>query len=106
MTTILAAHASGGPGGGAAHAALEAIRAARPDLVITDYMMPLMNGVELADAVRLAYPNDPPPIILTSGAQAHIARRSAALFAAVFDKPFRMAGLLDKVRATTGPPTG
>ena len=91
---------------GNGRAALEAIRATRPDLVITDYMMPLMNGVELAEAVRLAYRDHPPPIILTSGAQAHIARRSTVLFAAVFDKPFRMAGLLDTVRAIAGPPTG
>lgn len=91
---------------GNGRAALEAIRTARPDLVITDYLMPLMNGVELAEAVRLAYRDDPPPIILTSGAQAHIARRSTALFAAVFDKPFRMAGLLDRVRAIAGPPDG
>ena len=85
------------------HAALAAIEGARPDLVITDYMMPRMNGVELADAIRLARPDDAPPIILTSGAQAHIARRVTGLFAAVFDKPFRVAAVLDRVRAIVGP---
>ena len=71
-------------------------------LVITDYMMPVMNGIELAEAIRAAAGPDAPPVILMSGAQAHIARQQSSLFAAVFDKPFRMAELVARIRGLIG----
>src|SRR3546814_3792414 len=50
-------------------AALRLVRERRPELVITDFMMPLMTGLELAEAIR----DDPAvsaiPILLVSGAQ-------------------------------------
>src|SRR3712207_5197512 len=70
--------------------ALEVLDKEVPALVLTDFMMPLMNGLELArtlksnpDWVRI-------PIILLSGAQGAIARAHPELFAAVYDKPFRI----------------
>ena len=71
-------------------------------LVITDYMMPAMNGIELAEAIRAAGGQGAPPVILMSGAQAHLGRRQSSLFAAVFDKPFRMAELVERIRGLTG----
>lgn len=54
----------GAPNGAAA---LEMLRLDRADLVITDWMMPVMNGAELCRALR-AHPtlNDIPVLVLTS----------------------------------------
>ncbi len=71
-------------------------------LVITDYLMPAMNGIELAEAIRAAKGADVLPVVLMSGAQAHLARRQSDLFAAVFDKPFRVAELVERIRGLIG----
>lgn len=44
--------------------ALEQARVLQPDLVLTDYSMPYMNGVELADAAISRYPDT--EVIVTS----------------------------------------
>jgi CheY-like chemotaxis protein len=49
--------------------ALELARQRRPDLIITDYMMPYLNGVALMQAVRAeaqAHGQSAPPIIMMS----------------------------------------
>jgi CheY-like chemotaxis protein len=78
--------------------ALAMIQADRPALVITDFMMPLMTGLELAQALKALPEYRDLPIILVSGAQGAIAREHHAFFAAVFDKPFQNHLLLDQVR--------
>lgn len=82
--------------------ALEAVEREAPALVITDYMMPLMNGIELAEAIRVGRGETAPPIILVSGAHAHIARSAGPLFAAVLDKPFRIAEIIERVHQLIG----
>ena len=78
-------------------AALRLVRERRPELVITDFMMPLMTGLELAEAIR----DDPAvsdiPILLVSGAQGMIARERADLFVDVLDKPYDNRVLIDLV---------
>jgi CheY-like chemotaxis protein len=76
--------------------ALDELERHKPSLVITDYMMPLMNGVEFAQQIRER--DEKLPIILISGAQSHIGRSSPELFAAVFDKPFDTPKLIAKVK--------
>ena len=80
--------------------ALEALKEKRVQLVITDYMMPVLNGEELVRAMR----DDPAlselPVILMSGAQA--SQGCPALFAAIFDKPFDMDKMIAKVRQLLG----
>lgn len=83
----------------AAHgaAALKLVRDLVPDLVITDFMMPLMTGLELAEAIKADSALQRIPIVLVSGAQGSIARSRDDLFDLVFDKPYAMDRLLAAV---------
>ncbi|MGF7187037.1 response regulator [Robbsia andropogonis] len=78
-------------------AALDLIKAVLPALVITDFMMPVMSGQELAEALK----SDPLfatiPVILASAVQSDQARKRQDLFDAVFDKPYRLPLLIDTV---------
>ncbi|MCP4204802.1 MAG: response regulator [bacterium] len=53
-------------------AALDQIEAARPDLVVTDLMMPGMDGLELVEAVRTRYA-DLPVLLVTAFGSGEIA---------------------------------
>ncbi|MCO5732175.1 response regulator [Rhizobium sp. SSA_523] len=83
----------------AAHgrAALAIIKGKAPDLVITDFMMPLMTGLELAQALRGDAELQQIPIILVSGAQGAIGRAHPDVFDAVLDKPYNEKTLLATV---------
>jgi DNA-binding response OmpR family regulator len=75
--------------------ALEAAKARWPALVITDLMMPRLNGVELIAALRAEAAADrhkpsPPVILLTA---AGTTRAHAAGADAVLHKPFDLADL-------------
>jgi DNA-binding response OmpR family regulator len=80
--------------------ALDALREKRVELVITDYMMPVLNGEELVVAIRKQPELSGLPVILMSGAQAN--QVSPELFDAVFDKPFDMDRMIAKVRELLG----
>jgi CheY-like chemotaxis protein len=75
--------------------ALDLIREERPDLLITDFMMPIMTGLELAEVIKADADLQDLPIVLVSGAQGSIARGRADLFGHVFDKPY----LIDQILA-------
>lgn len=53
-------------------AAIEAISQDRPDVVLMDYNMPLMNGLETARRM-LQFPNCPAIVLLTSNSSAEVA---------------------------------
>lgn len=80
-------------------AALTLIREKRPALVITDFMMPLMTGLELAQAMKNDETLSEIPVILTSGAQGGIGRAHPQMFDAVLDKPYEEANLISTVDA-------
>ncbi|MBV7562125.1 MULTISPECIES: PleD family two-component system response regulator [unclassified Pseudomonas] len=82
---------------------LEVLDRERPELVITDFMMPVMDGLEFARAVRARPDSAQLPIILMSGAQGSVGRASPELFAAVFDKPFDINQVIAKVKELIGP---
>lgn len=69
-----------------------------PDVLVTDFMMPMKTGLELTEAML----KDPAlcdiPAILTTGAQGSAARGRADLFDAVFDKPYNLERMVDVVR--------
>lgn len=68
-------------------AGLSLIGEVRPDVVITDFMMPVMTGLELARALRADPALAHIPLILLTAAQAEIGRRHPDLFDVVFEKP-------------------
>ena len=65
--------------------ALLAFRENKPDLVITDYSMPRLNGLQLAECIEKERPEC--PVILVSGFE-KIDGLELSLFAEVFQKPF------------------
>lgn len=81
---------------------LEILERDRPSLVITDFMMPVMDGLEFAKAIRNRPAFALTPILLMSGAQGRLGRNHPALFAEVFDKPFEIETVIRKVRKLLG----
>jgi DNA-binding NtrC family response regulator len=85
--------------------ALEAARLEAPDLLISDVMMPLLSGVELAIQVREHCPNC--KVLLFSGQAAtanllETARANGYNFDLLL-KPVHPADLLAKIRTLTDP---
>ncbi|MBA1242376.1 MULTISPECIES: response regulator [Pseudomonas] len=84
--------------------ALEVLDRERPSLVITDFMMPVMDGLEFAREVRKRPLFASLPLFLMSGAQGSIGRASPDLFAVVFDKPFDIEQVIREVVEFVGRP--
>jgi PAS domain S-box-containing protein len=81
--------------------ALDAIRTAAPDLVVSDVMMPRMTGLELVAALRAESRTAGVPVLLLSaraGEEASIEGLEAGADDYLF-KPFSAADLLARVRA-------
>lgn len=73
---------------------LDILESERPALVITDYMMPGMNGAEFALEIRSRVGFSLIPIVLITGGHAQRGRAATGLFAQVFEKPFKIAVLI------------
>lgn len=89
---------------GDGHDALARVRAARPDLVILDVMLPGQSGFDILTALR----SDPataalPVLMLTAKGQARDREAAARAGASRFmTKPFSNAEMLAEVRALVG----
>ena len=83
-----------------AREAIEKLRVAAYDLVITDITMPGVSGLELCELIRHNYPNTVVIVMSANGRELHelydaeVRRRGAFAFLA---KPFEKSGLLDIV---------
>lgn len=81
---------------------LQQLSLATPDLILTDYMMPHMNGLEMSSVIR----GDPAyarlPIVLTSAALPSQID-TGGLVDAVLYKPFDMDQLLHAIDNALGP---
>jgi CheY-like chemotaxis protein len=71
-----------------ARQALERLQDAAPELLVTDFMMPGMNGAQLADAVRERAGFERIPVLLISGAPESALRPYARSYDAFLRKPF------------------
>ena len=76
--------------------ALEILETTRPDIMLFDYAMPVMNGAELAKLAQRLWPDV--PIVFASG-HADTAQVEAALGgeAVILRKPFNMETLAQTV---------
>ena len=84
--------------------AMERMALERPRLVLTDYMMPAMNGPELVEAMRAHPTLADVPVVMMSSAPPHF--WSHLPCAALLPKPFRLKPLLEVVRRLIGPAPG
>jgi len=76
--------------------ALEILHERHVDLVITDLMMPVMDGIELAEAVRKDSRLAHVPIVLMTSLPFRVPERTG-LYDAVIGKPFTPELLLDAI---------
>jgi CheY-like chemotaxis protein len=77
--------------------AFEILTEGQVDLVLTDMMMPVMDGAELASAMRRDPRHRRTPIIMMTSLPT-AAPQSAGLFDAVLRKPFTPELLLETIR--------
>ena len=80
--------------------ALDLFAPDRFDLVITDYLMPLMRGDELARSIKRLAPSEPVLMITGSAAELGSIQTSAD---AVLNKPFRFEELRQAVAQLLAP---
>lgn len=82
--------------------ALEQAAKDKPALIITDFMMPVMNGAELIKALAAdARLSDIPIILISSVPEAMVAERIAG-YTAFVRKPFNIFDLIDLVAKLSG----
>ena len=88
-------------------AALRHLREANPsrsfDLIIVDFLMPVMDGLRFLRSLREEYPDSAPPVVvLTAIRRADLMRElSAAGAAAVIAKPIELRDLVATIGAIT-----
>ncbi|MGN6319599.1 response regulator [Trinickia sp.] len=83
--------------------ALETAEQLQPDLIITDLMMPVMSGLELAQALRRNEKLAAVPIVLCTAAPDALSDEDKDLFLAVLRKPYPPPKLIEIVVRRIGP---
>jgi len=85
--------------------ALECMAKNRPDLVVSDMMMPIMDGYALLHAMRASPVLKSIPVVLTSSArrQTVLSRDALLEFSGFLHKPFKLDAFLDVVVKLIGP---
>lgn len=86
--------------------ALAMCRESRPDLILTELIMPRLDGLAFLERLRQEMPNVPPVIVIS----AYEDRKSSILAmmqgaGEVFAKPFNVDALLEKVRSIFSQPS-
>lgn len=84
---------------------LEAARGAQFDVIVTDFMMPLLDGMEMIRAMRAD--GITAPIVLTSAIpERRIPGRDSDLYQGFLQKPYHEDRLVDLVERLLGGTTG
>jgi CheY-like chemotaxis protein len=73
---------------------LQRFHETKPDLLLVDFMMPLMNGAEMIREVRKDGARNDQPIVLMSAAHEHILKHYYTGYDAYLKKPFTKEELL------------
>lgn len=84
--------------------AMDALRAAPPDLVLLDVMLPHVSGFEICQQIRLDPTFDNTRVVLMTAAGGGMERRKGLALGAddFVQKPFDLADLIAKVKVLTG----
>lgn len=83
--------------------ALEAVRTFRPDVILLDLMMPLVDGFEVMRRLRASEYHNIPVIVMTAMHDAPLRAREAGA-PAYLAKPFDIADLLSMLERLLPPP--
>ena len=86
------------------HEALKRAEEERPDLVITDFMMPVMDGAQLMKAMADHPDLKDVPVFLMSSAPEAAIRDKCSGYALFIRKPFRIYDVIDLVTRALKPP--
>lgn len=84
--------------------ALEVMARERPDCIITDYMMPRMDGADLVRAVRADPALAAIPIIMNTALAPEVMAAKALPVQAILHKPVRAEALIDTLAHVIGRP--
>jgi CheY-like chemotaxis protein len=84
--------------------ALDSLEETKPDLVISDFMMPLMDGAALVQAMRANPEYRDIPVIMMSAAPESALRKHIDGYVAFLRKPLRVSKLLEHIAALFNPP--
>jgi CheY-like chemotaxis protein len=85
------------------HEALKRAEEESPDLVITDFMMPVMDGAQLIKAMAESPELKDVPVFLMSSAPEVAIRDKCSGYALFIRKPFRIYGIVDLVARVVSP---
>jgi len=77
--------------------ALDVIAKQRPDAILLDMLMPVMDGWQFAAELRRRYPHDRPPLIAMTAAEHARARALEIAADGWVNKPFEARTLVDAV---------
>ena len=82
---------------------LERAKTKRPDLILLDFMMPIMSGPSMLTALR-EEPRlrDVPVVIMSSLPEGTISQSAKGTYANFLRKPFKVRDLLDVVNGALG----
>lgn len=75
-------------------AALERVNSERPAVVVSDFMMPGMNGAELGVAIRQNPALEEVPFLFTSGTDEEVVRQSFGDYDGFLAKPYDLEEIL------------
>ena len=82
---------------------LELLGKTRPDMVLLDFMMPIMDGPAMLKAMKAhpAYRNIP-AVVMSSLPESAVAAAAHGMYAAFLRKPFKLAAVTNTVKTVLG----